>query len=701
MKKYCLSIFVLFFVVHLSAQPLNRMTPPVMLKAAEQAMAEYNYYKALEWYEKAYEDTEDISLVMKMAELNYALRDYKRAEKYYKKFFRKDNIIANADRRFEYARVLKMNGKYTEAIEQFDLLLKESDDPHQIALAEAEKKGAEYAKVATPDTKLTVTNAGSQVNSKSSEYSPYLLSQGTQMYFASFGDNEIIELDRGETTNYGAKILVSQKGENGWQKPTPLSNEINRPGYFTSNLSITPDGSQMFFARQLLTEGNKLKESKIYTSTIDAGDWGPAMEVTTVNGNFIAKSPAVGELFGKEVLFFVSDKGEGYGGYDIYYATSEGGNIYGQPVNLGPGINTVGNEDTPFYQDGALYFSSTGHPGLGGYDIFKCEWNGSEWSTPQNMGPGYNSSVDDLSFMLDETGANGLLTSNRIDAKARSLKSKTCCNDIYTLSIEQIVVDLIAEAGDAKTSKKIDAKIDLFLLENGQPELVKSMNSAPNSPFTTGLALGKAYQIVATAEGYQSTTAELNTLDLTESVTLEKMLALAPLPPPPPKEEYITITKETPFTLENIYYDYNSAAIRLDAEQDLRLLQEIMQENPTMVIELSSHTDSRGKAAYNLNLSQQRAESARQWLVNQGIAPERIVAKGYGETTPKTVNAKIESKHAFLKYGESLDDAYISSLIDEDLMEIAHQVNRRTEVKIIAGPTSIKVEERRLKKIGE
>lgn len=696
MRKYGICLFLLSVLNFTHAQPLNKVTVPVMIETAERAMASYNYYKALEWYEKAYESSEDLALVVKIADLHYALRDVEKAEKYYAKLYHKVAGAELPDRRFEYARALKMNGKYAEAIEQLENLRSSTQDQRIKALAEAELTGAQYAQNATAADRLTISNAGSTINTKSSEYSPFLLNEGKEMYFASFGENEIVELDRGKKADYGAKILVSQKGEKGWGEPVALDQQINRPGYFTSNLSLSPDGQQLFFARQLLSEGNKLQESKLYTSSKDGANWGAAREVEQVNGEFLVKSPALGELFGEKVLFFVSDKSEGYGDYDIYYATMTGENTYSRPVNLGAVINTVGQEESPFFQNGTLYFSSTGHPGMGGYDIFKSEWNGSEWSKPVNLGPGYNSSVDDLSFMLDASGANGLLTSNRIAEGARSLKSKTCCNDIYTLSIKQVEVDLLASAENAKTQEALTGtRIRLFVLDDGVPELLGAQVKTAAAPLAFDLYPEKAYRLIATTEGFFPDTIDFNTVGLEESLTIEKMLRLHPVPVPP-KEEYVTITREEPFTLENIYYDYDAADIREDAEPDLRLVFSLLKEHPTMIIELSSHTDSRGNAPYNLDLSQRRAESARQWLLTKGITAERVVARGYGEASPKKVDEKLATKHTFLPQGTVLTEGYINALSTEDQKEIARQINRRTEIKIIDGPTSIRIEEKRL-----
>ncbi len=701
MKKslYLPVILFLGICTALPAQPLNRATYNTMIQLAEEQMAKKDYYRALEWYEKAYEESRDRDLVILIADLHYMLRDYRKAARWYGRALRRDRERKYAEKRFEYARALKMNGDYDEAIGEFEAYIQEGKDPVKKALAEIEKAGAEWATLAQPVEGVTITNAGKKINSKNSEYSAYLVDGMEEMYFASFHTDDIIELEINEeegepATDFEAKIYRAERTDDGWGEPSPLPETINRPGFFHGNVTLSPDGRRMFFTRQKVS-GNVLVESKIYVSEKSGNRWGAAHEVKGVNGDWIAKSPAVGELFGNEVLYFASDMDGGFGGLDIYYATYEGNGEYADPVNLGPTINTIGDEDTPFYRDGMLYFSSTGHPGMGGYDIFQSPWDGSQWGEPQNMGKGYNSPADDLFFMIDKEGYHGFLVSNRAAEGARSVHSRTCCNDIYNVSLKKIEANLLAMTFDAETKEPLSgATVQLIeLLEEGGGKTESQTNDKGNA-FNFPLALDRAYRVIATAENYEPDTLEFNTVGLLDSKTFEHMLNLKPLP------KFITITREEPFELENIYYDFDDDKILPDAEKDLQVLYELMTQYPDMVIELSSHTDARGTDAYNRDLSQRRAESARRWLLNKGIARRRIIARGYGETVPKTVTAKLAARYPFLKEGDVLTEEYIEQLATEEQKEIAHQINRRTEFKILEGPTSIKVEEKRLIQIG-
>jgi len=455
----------------------------------------------------------------------------------------------------------------------------------------------------------------------------------------------------------------------------------------------------MLIVQQQLGDGSQLKESVIYYSKMNKGTWSSPKKVSSINDDSINKSAAFGELYGKAVVFFVSNRAGGNGGYDLYYADYKGNGKCGEAVNLGNTINTMANEESPFYQDGQLYFSSTGYMSMGGYDIYQSTWNGRSWSNPENVGKPFNSAADDLYFMLNATGDKGVLASNRPDANAQSLKAPTCCNDIYIINIEKIEVDLLATIFDNDTGTALNGASVSLKPTQGDLETLEQTNKNTHE-FQFPLEEEMSYTIIVNVAGYEPQEVALDVLKMTESTTIEKTINLVPIPivKPEPKPEYITVTREEAITLENILYDYNDDKITASAENDLRLLYDLLVQYPDMVIELSSHTDARGGASFNEKLSQRRADSAVRWLLGKGIAAERLQSIGYGFTQPKVVNSTINSKHAFLPFGQALTEEYINQLSDEDLEEIAHQLNRRTEFKIISGPTSIRIEERKLKK---
>ena len=697
MKKYFLILGITCLGLNLSqAQPISGSTYATMIKVAKEKLAEKDYYNALEWYEKAYDENNDPDLVQTIAQLHYQIRDYTRAERSYVRLFRRDKNNKYAAERFNYGKILKMTGKYPEAITELQTFINETDNDSLKTLAQVEIAGAEMANELSGSTEgVTVENLGRAVNSSFSEYSPTLDRNKSNLYFIGFDANEVIILDEGNT-DYHAKVFTAAKeGDKGWAKPKALDEKINRPGVHTSDVVISEDGRTMYLTRSVL-QGNVQKHGRIYYSVGGEEGWGAVNEVDGINGEFITKNPAPGELFGKEVLFFVSDMEGGFGGFDIYYATRKGDGVYADPVNLGPKINTLGDEITPFYRDGRLFFSSNGHPSFGGYDIFSSEWNGQIWSEPLNMGRGYNTNVDDLSFYIDKEGYNGLFTSNR--EGGRSTHGRTCCDDVYGFEIARLFANLVVGVFDDQKQVLKGATVQLLQIENNSSKETSTLTKPDGNRFDFGLELEKAFMVIGSKEGYFPDTISLNTVELKDSKTFQERFYLKAKPVPPPEPEYDTITIEQAFVLENILYGFDSDRIEKEAESDLQVVFELMNEYPEMRIELGSHTDLRGEVAYNENLSQRRAESARRWLVRKGIPRARIEAKGYGENEPQTISEKHAAKFDFFKVGDVLTEAYINGLANEEQKEAAHDLNRRTGFKIVEGPTSITIKRTRLKK---
>ena len=475
----------------------------------------------------------------------------------------------------------------------------------------------------------------------------------------------------GKSEDWYMKVYSASKGGKEYGAPTALGTEINRDGWQQGNVSITPDGKTMYFTRALLAEeGQTLAESKIYFSMKASDGWTGANEVTGVNGDYIAKHPCEGELFGEKVLFFVANMPGGKGGYDIYYAPKKSDGVFGLPVNLGEVVNTVGEESSPFYRDGKLYFSSNGRPTLGGMDVFETQWNGSVWSEPKMMPLGINSSVDDIYYTQSADGFTGYLVSNR--PGPNNLKSKTCCDDIYNWEIERVKVNLLAKTlrfkrkGEKENQPLTGATVQVIDVSDKNPANVDTKTNTAANDFTFELQPEKSYLVIATRDGYKPDSVTFNTVGVKKSRDVEKTLTLRVIRKEP--ETRIVKTNE-PIRLDNILYDYDKWNIRQDAEPDLQYLTDLLKKYPDMKIELSSHTDSRGKDDYNETLSQKRAESAKAWIVAKGIATDRIVAKGYGE------------KQLLNKCANGVE-----------CTEEEHQLNRRTEFKIISGPTSITIE---------
>ncbi len=686
MKKLTTFIAIILgltFSIH--AQPMGKkLNTEQKIKIAEEQYANGDYYTALAWYEKALaadeEDTkggDDIAVLHKIAELHYLLRDMKNAQKFYGKLVKKDKAGAYPMAKLIYGRVLKMNGELDDAETQLQQFIQDADDGNAKTLAQAELDGIALARNMAIEEDITVENAGDNINSPYTDFAPLYVSEN-EMYYGAMVSNEVVVLD-GNEKDYFAKIYKSTKNGDSWEKGEVLDDVVNRPNTHTGNATISADGNRLYFTRADLSS-NMMTSSNIYVCERDGNGWGAAQKVEGLGGSYIVKHPAVGEMFGEEVLFFTSNMDGGKGGWDIYYSKING-DSYGAPVNLGDKINTVGDDVTPFYRDGVLYFSSVGHPGIGGLDAFASEWDGS-WSTPKNLGKNINSTYDDIYFSLNGDGYQGFVVSNR--PNKRSLKSKTCCDDIYTVSIKEVVVDLEALTFDAESGDPLNgAKIQLIEMTDGSEGNTETDSKDDSHEYTFDLTRNVSYKLIASRKGYENAILEFNTADITESQTITKKMKLVPVVEFVDVTVYDTIRSQTPIILDNILYDFDKSNIRNTEESDLNQIYTYMTSYPDMIIELSSHTDSRGKDSYNQQLSQRRAESAKKWLVSKGISGDRIKAVGYGETQPIAAN----------KNADGSDNPE------------GRQLNRRTEFKIIGGTKYIitsRVEKRVIKKkVGE
>ena len=668
MKKTLFFLTLLTFVAIASnAQPINRATPEKNLKAAKEAEEAGNPYAALDLYEKVYDEEKSNELAAKIAMLNFELRDYVKAEKSFYRLVRRDRKMEYVELRYWLALSMKYNGKHAEAISMFKEYLQDGTDDALKASAKLEIEGSEMARKMKQPLNLKVDNLGKKANSPQTEASPFY-SRG-ELYYTTLASKEVIVLN-GKEGDWYSKVVSNKAPGSGseYGEPTPLGTQINREDYHQGNVSISPDGNTMYFTRvKLAEEGQGLAESKIYYAPATVDGWGAANEVVGVNGEYIAKHPCEGELFGERVLFFVANMPGGKGGDDIYYATKKSEGVFGIPVNLGDVINTAGNEASPFYIDGKLYFSSNGRPTMGGLDVFESQWNGSVWSAPKILPEGINTTLDDQYFSVSADGMTGYLVSNR--PGPNNLKSKTCCDDIYAWEYERIKVELNATTfrlrwkGEKTNPPLKNCTVSVIDVTGKNSINVDEKSNATANDFHFTLQPDKSYIVVAKADGFQPDSLSFNTVGVKKTTTVDKRLTLRLERKAP---QYDTIRINEPIRLDNILYDFDKDNIRPDAEPDLQYLTDLMIKYPDMVIELSSHTDSRGKDKYNEDLSQRRAESAKRWIVAKGIAEERIVAKGYGET--KLLNGCSNGV---------------------ECTEEEHQLNRRTEFKIISGPTSI------------
>lgn len=665
MLKTGLLIFISFLSILGFSQPISSLTPELMLEVADEKYAEQDYYNAAEWYEKAYTELRTQELAIRIADLQYQLRDYKRAESWYRRIVKRDKDTLYPDVIYRYGMSLRRNNDTEGAFEQFETFLNITENDSLRKLAAQEVRGIQMLEDLPQNEEILVSNVGSPVNGFQTDASPTMDADGN-LYWSAITGRELIVLD-GKNQDYHAKIYSTSRRDNGkWDKPKALPNSINSPSVHTGNVAVSADGSKMYFTKMVFF-GTQMAKSTVFVSEKKGSRWSTPKVVQGVNGDYIVKNPVPGELYGDEVLFFAADIDGGQGGFDLYYSTHEGNDSYSRPVPLGETINTAGDEVTPYWaQDGTLYFSTDGRPGLGGLDIFKSTWNGTKWSEPENLGFRYNSYVDDLFFTLDPTGQGGFLVSNRPSASSRSLKSKTCCDDLYFFEEKQITIQFITGVFD-DNGPLIGATVSIAEMIGGSPGKPVSQKNDQTNAFGFTLQTDKAYTVTYTRDGYYPDSLSINTVGIVEDHQIKRNMTLKLIPvETEPETEIITVTE--PIRLNNIFYDFDDDQILKEAETDLSALYDLLTKYPDMVIELSSHTDAQGNDEYNDDLSLRRANSAKQWLVDKGIDESRIQARGYGEQ--------------FI-----LNNCTNGVNCTDD----EHRFNRRTEFKILEGPTTIEI----------
>jgi outer membrane protein OmpA-like peptidoglycan-associated protein/tetratricopeptide (TPR) repeat protein len=483
---------------------------------------------------------------------------------------------------------------------------------------------------------------GTEFNTGGSNFSPAYYKNG--IVFAAERKHNWFTGDAEWTgRDYLDLYYVEKRADGKWASATPLSGNINSL-YHEGPLAFSNDGKKVYFTRNNYLRGKQGKSDgyvnnlKMYMARIDEhGKWTDIKELDMNSDEFSVGHPALSPDGLK--LYFVSDMPGGLGGTDIYVCESKGADLWGKPVNLGSVVNTRGDEMFPYFNsDGTLFFSSDGHPGLGGLDIFQTHQQSPTWSTPRNLRHPVNSPVDDFGLIADADFREGFLSSNR--------GSNEGLDRIYAFKREDAEVDLEGLVVNKMTGKPISGAMVSMDVNNVKTTVFKSDGQGG---FYTTLELDKAYAFHGSKEGYFAGDAEMDTKGQRKHKTYRVVIELD------------TLIVGQPIVLKDIYYDFDKWNIRPDAEPDLNHLVHVMTDNPLIRVELSSHTDSRGSDKYNANLSQKRAQSAVDFIISKGISKDRIVAKGYGES--RLVNGCNNKAKC---------------------TEEEHQANRRTEFKVIS-----------------
>ncbi|MCX2681608.1 OmpA family protein [Galbibacter sp. EGI 63066] len=585
-----------------------------------------------------------------LANSYYQVNDYVQACNWYARVL--ETPDTNPENLLKYAQSLKQISEYDEAKKMLGQYAQKTGNNQAIVL---EIAGCEAAIKWLANPKAYTLQNEKEINTEKSEFGAYPVDN--QVYFTG-------EAGGGRKKHYGwtgnSFLKVFKAGidsEKQLIQPQLVGSINNKSKYHVGPVSTNKSGDIFYVTRTYYgrkenkgKDGNKKYlsnklELSIYKRNT-SGDWQttpfPYNNVKEYSTGHAALSPD-----GKE-LYFVSDMPGGMGGADIWYCELDSQGNWTTPKNAGNIINSPQDEMFPsIAPDGTLYYSSNGFINMGGLDVFKSEGSKASWSAPENLQYPVNSGGDDFAFVVSKMeGENlyGYVSSNRAGGIGG--------DDIYsfTYAKPKMYIALEGTTYEGKSTEKILAQTAVTLFNNVQRQLIAKKQSTATGQFIFEIDPDKTYKILGQKQRYYSDSLMVNTKDVKPGDTLRIALHLEPL-----------FEEGKKFVLEDMHYDFDKHNIRKDATIILNELVTIMRKHPTLKIELSSHTDSRGNNAYNMSLSQSRAQSAVDYLVSKGIARNRMTAKGYGES--QLLN-------------ECSDGVSCSSE--------AHEENRRTEVKVLA-----------------
>lgn len=627
------------------------------LKKGEKFLSLGEYYDAADQFKQAYTKTPPKErenrgkLALKMARCYNKINSTPKAVNAYRNAIRYNQ--ASLDDRLAYARLLLKNGEYKQAEKEFKILVDSMPDNilaqnglKSAQMAPGWKKGGSRYQVKKMDV----------FTSRRADYSPMLLGdEYEQIYFTSTRNDAQGDELSGITGTKAGDIFYSEKDDKGkWSRPEAIATGLNTD-YDEGSCCFTPDGKEMYLT-QCVTDPASPRFAQIVTSSRSDAAWGKVQKLEITQDTLSTYAhPAISP--DGEWLYFVSDMPGGMGGYDIWRVRITPSGL-GGVENLGSPINTPGDEMFPtFRPNGDLYFSSNGHIGMGGLDIYiaRIDEKTQQYKIEH---PGYplNSEADDFGMTFEGPHNRGFFSSNRKDGRGydhiysfnnpeivTTMKGWVYEKDGYELPAAQVMV-----VGNDGTYRKLPVKSD--------------------GSFTLLIHPEVDYLVMASCKGFLNHKEELRIDSAKESKEYVLQFPLASI--------------SAPVLIDNIFYDFDKATLTPASTQALDKLVALLKENSHVTIELSAHCDYKGNSEYNKRLSQRRAQSVVDYLIAHGIEKDRLTPVGYGKERPKAIRRKLTEKYPWLKEDDVLTQDFILMQTREH-QEICNQLNRRTEFKVL------------------
>ena len=604
-------------------------------KKADNLYDRLAYTDAAQAYQKVLKrGTTDVYVFERLANCYYFINDTKKAEMYYKRVAKSKD--ANPEAIYNYAQTLKANGKFSDYNTWMKNFAKLS--PNDTRVKEFMKNPNYIPKIMDDMARYTATNM-EDINSEYADFGGIVY--GKDFYFASgrntsrktYQWNEEPYLEIYKATNVGGTMKNAEL----------LNGDVNTK-YHESNAVISADGKRMYFDRNDYFEGDYDKSASginqinlYYAENIDGKGWSAVVSAPFNNNEYSTGHPALSQ--DGNTLYFVSDMPGGKGGSDIYMVAINSDGSLGTPERLGDNINTEGKELFPYLDsNGTLYFSSNGHMGIGGLDVFYAEAQGDGFGVVTNLGKGVNSSADDFAYKYDPTSQSGYVSSNREGGMGS--------DDIYMVEAVEIPCEVtiaVLVINENTNAAVAGARVDLY---DTMGNRLSSKTSNVDGMVSFKAACDQAHEVQGVLADFESNASKVAPAN---DQKVSATIALKPI------EEIIV---EDQIVLNPILFDLDKSNIKAQAAFELDKVVAVMNKYPEMVIAVGAHTDSRATDAYNLSLSEARAQSTVQYIISKGISGKRISGKGYGETQPK------------VSCGNNCSEA-------------EHQLNRRSEFTIV------------------
>lgn len=624
------------------------------LSVADEQLARGEYFDAQKTYRKVYnklnpreQRPQRAEVAAKMGECYTRLGQDARAAAAYQNALRygyPDSTIL-----LKLATALHGQGNYTQAVKSYEdyLRLYPTDDNARQALLGARKA----VELKRNKTRYVVRNA-KLFNSRRADFAPMF--NGEVLYFTTTNE-KVNGSNRSEITGMKrSDIWMVRKNERGdWQRPEPVEGELNTE-WDEGIVSFSPDGSTMYLTRSIRTP-EKDTGVDIYTSRRSDAQWSAPVKFDITNDTLSSYGhPAVSPS--GQYLYFTSDM-PGHGGKDIWRINLN--ERAGSLENLGDAINTPGDEVFPYMlTDSIMYFSSDGHPGMGGLDIFRATLTPSGGWLVENMGSPINSEGDDFGITYANPGKEaGYFSSNRGDGRGY--------DHLYSFELPDLKIQISGWVLDRDEEPVPNAVIRIVGNDGSNQKAVARNDGS----FSFPLQRGVRYVMLAGAKGY------LNAKQEFTSDTAEEDAEYG--------IDFILASISKPNIVENIFYDFDKATLRPESKGALDSLVQMLRDNPNITIEMASHTDRWGSDEYNIRLSDRRAKSVVDYLIAAGIPADRLQYQGYGKSRPKKITKRLAREFPQFEEGQLLDEPFVESLSEEE-QEIADQINRRTEFQVLS-----------------